>query len=462
VKLDRAEFIYAIVFAFLLVTLGCRTTRISSLTPSDTFPRVVLRVATSGDYSPFSDWPVDAPAPLGFSVSVAQAYAHGSDAELRWIRFRWHELAADLAVGSFDLALSGITVRPDRSMQGRFSLPLTTSGAIVLVADRSAIESALDLDRPSIRIAVNAGGHLENVARSLFPSARIDAISDNARVLSRLVGGAVDAVVTDTHEAPHWRRNARIKLRTIGPLTRDLKAAWFPPENESEALRFNRWLLRAESTGQLDRLRQEHGLPLGRTARTLPALLSSLDERLTLMPAVADAKHILGAPIENPTREEVVLDAAIRAVQDAAHDAQISPPDRIAVRRLFRAQIDAAKWIQKQHLRNNPTELEEASPAGRLAAQTKLDEVIRPALMYLGERISILVIAWLAESPKDFAYDDVARALERHDLPDSNLRALYEALSGIVMRGRSSEPAHRSSPARTSRVPSESMRTRRP
>ncbi len=46
---------------------------------------------------------------------------------------------ADLGAGRFELALSGITIRPDRSLAGRFSLPLTTTGAVALVPDTSAL-----------------------------------------------------------------------------------------------------------------------------------------------------------------------------------------------------------------------------------------------------------------------------------------------------------------------------------
>ena len=219
-------------------------------------------------------------------------------------------------------------------------------------------------------------------------------------------------------------------------------------------LRFNRWLLREESSGRLDRLRQEHGLPAGRTALALPALLSSLDERLTLMPAVADAKHILGTAIENPTREEVVLDAAMRAIHNAAEEAGTPPPDQSAVRRFFRAQIEAAKWIQIRRLRDIPAQPTTAGPAERLDARTTLDEVIRPALIYLGNRISMLVVASVAESPEDLSYDDVAHSLERHNLPEPYLRAIYQALSDVIQREKNTERSHRPSPARTDTAPS--------
>ena len=461
-KFDRIKFISAIAFALNFSALACDTTRTTLPRPVSTTPHEILRVATSGDYAPFSDWPEDAPAPRGFSVSVAEAYGREIGARLQWRRFRWPELSGDLEAGSFDLALSGITVRPDRSILGRFALPLTTSGAIGLVRADSSLSSAKDFDHASIRIAVNAGGHLERVARRLFPSAQIEAISDNAAVPGRLMDDAADVVVTDTLEAPHWKNRARAELRMIGPLTRDFKAAWFPPENEQEALRFSRWLLRAEAAGQLDLLRREHGLPEERTARPLAALLSSLDERLTLMPAVADAKKRLGAAIENPAREEIVLDAAVLAIQDSTLQSGITPPDPVMVRRLFRAQIEAAKWIQIQHLENAPTEFEATTPAERLDAKRTLDETIRPALIYLGKRISMLIIACVAESREDLAYADVAHALDRHKLPESTLRALYEALSEIITPEKRAGPTRRPAAARTSRASSGSMQMGHP
>ncbi len=473
-KTNALPFIYATVFALFLSMLGCHTLR-SSPEPSESEGRagvgphaaVTLRVATSGDYPPFSDWPPNSPAPVGFSISVAEAYALDSGLHLEWVRFRWPELADDLAAGSFDFAISGITVRPDRSMRGRFGIPLTSSSALVLVAAESSIESAKDLDRASIRIAVNAGGHLEKVAKRLFPSARIEAIPDNKAVLGALLEGEVDAVVTDSLEAPLWQRDAGLDLRSIGPLTRDHKAAWFPPENAFEVRRFDRWLLAAESSGQLARLRNAHGLAQERTARPLPALLSSLNERLSLMKSVAEAKRILGLPIENLQREEVVLDAAGRAIREAAEETHSEAPDPRVIRRLFRAQIEAAKWIQSHHLMQTPvvqktTGSTSSRRKNRARARTRLDEVIRPALLDLGHRISMLILACAAEAPIELSEDQVARALAGFGLPEAQLREIYAALSEIVTRERVGEPMRRSSPARRDRSPSASRRTTPP
>ncbi len=411
----------------------------------DESPPGTLRIGTSGDYPPFSAWN-EAPgpdgrraSPSGFSVDVARAYAADRQRRIEWVRFRWPELGANLEAGVFDLALSGITVRPDRSIPGRFSLPLATSGAVVLVPADSDLRTRADLDRGPLRLAVNAGGHLERVARRLFPRARIAAVAENAGVLPRLLNDEVDGVVSDSVEAPLWQRASTGRtLRMIGPLTRDHKAAWAPPSREALIRDFDRWLIEAEASDLLDRLRLRAGLARVATARPGASLLSSLDERLSLMPAVARAKRVLAIPIEDRAREERVLRSAAAAVVRAAAEADRKPPDPASIEALFRAQIEAAKWIQRQTLADAPestASTPDALDAMRREARQRLDRAIRPALIHLGDRIAMLIVASLDDRSPTPTLDDVARALARHGLPEPRLRILHCALTEILTNG---------------------------
>jgi cyclohexadienyl dehydratase len=395
-----------------------------------------MRIGTSGDYDPFSRWPESQNRPTGFSIAVAEAYSEARAMDLQWVRFRWPKLAADLMDNAFDFALSGVTVRPDRSRRGRFSLPLTTSGAVVLVLEDSAFRSSPDLNQPTSRLAVNAGGHLERVARRLFSRTVIIAIADNQSVLEELTEGRVDAVFTDSLEAPHWRLQTNIPLRAIGPLTRDRKAAWFAPSKTLEVERFNRWLLQVEANGQLEALRERFELPAGRTADPLSALLSSLDERLTLMEAVADAKEALGLEIEDVAREERVLDAAVAGVLREAESTGVDPPTRPAIRHLFQSQIEAAKWIQERRRRQLRLEDDDTELDVRKEARSQLENVIRPALIFLGDRISMLVIACVDASVYPVTLSDVAIALDRHHLPPDHLKDIHAAITNIIQLER--------------------------
>jgi cyclohexadienyl dehydratase len=84
-------------------------------------PPLELRVGTSGDYAPFSERDASAPDGLaGFDVELVRRFAAERGVRPVWVRFRWPELAGDLRAGRFDVAVGGVTVRPERIALGRF------------------------------------------------------------------------------------------------------------------------------------------------------------------------------------------------------------------------------------------------------------------------------------------------------------------------------------------------------
>lgn len=418
-----------------------------------------LRVGTSGDYAPFSLWAGDEAEPRGFSADVARAFARARGRRIEWVRFRWPELEADLVSGRFELALSGITIRPDRSLAGRFSMPLTTTGAVALVPDTSALWTRADLERGAIRMAVNRGGHLERVARSLFPRAVVEAVADNGAVPGRLADGLADAILTDALEAPHWQTQLP-RTRAIGPLTRDLKAAWFPIGGEGLARDFDEWLFRVETEGELARLRERSGLSVARTATALPALLASLDERLSLMPAVADAKRILGLPALDRAQEERVHESIRLACLRAAGRLGTEPPAAAALRRFVDAQLRAARFVQERELATAatgpttaPSTATTASapspePPDREAVRRTLDQRVRPALAFITDRIAWLLVAGSIHGHPP-TREEVEQSLAPHALPDdlvAEIQAALEALFTPPPRARRASPGH---PARS-------------
>ena len=84
-----------------------------------------------------------------------------------------------------------------------------------------------------------------------------------------------------------------------------------------------------------------------KTAEPVAALSAAILERLALMPMVYDAKHDVGKPIEDKDQEAAVLDAAVRALADAAAAAGTSPPPEQATRHLFEALIAMGKDVQQ-------------------------------------------------------------------------------------------------------------------
>ena len=378
-----------------------------------------LRVGTSGDYAPFSRR-VDG-GYEGFDVAVARAFATERGLALEFVPFEWPDLLSDLEAGRFDVAMSGVTLRPERSLAGRFTVPVAETGAVALVRGASRARSLADLDGPGVRVAVNRGGHLEGVARARLPRARIETLSPNAAVREALLAGRADAAVSDTLEAPRWREGAP-DLVVLGPFTRDRKAYLVRAGRADLAADLDAWLLAREADGSLARWRTEHlGPGQGPAAEPLGALLAALDERLALMPLVAEAKRAAGLPVEAPEQEARVVEAGLAAVRAAARAAGRPTPDEDAVRALYRAQIEAAREIQRGVL--------DEPPADAPPDAADLDKELRPALLRIGERVARLLVALPAGLDCARVRDAADDAIRAPHLDGAHVRALADAVA---------------------------------
>jgi cyclohexadienyl dehydratase len=388
-------------------------------------PERVLRVGTSGDYSPFSLDSGDGPE--GFDIEVARKFAADQELQIEFVSFRWPELLEGLTAERFDVAMSGVTVRPERSVAGRFSVPVASSGAIALVQADSPYQSADDLRLPGIRLAVNAGGHLETIAHTRFPRATILAIPDNRAVLAALLDYKVDAVVTDDLEQSHWREQAP-GLRALGPFSKDRKAYLWGIENAELARTLDAWMLARERDGTLAELRTEHLGPARPTVATpLGALLAAIDERLHLMPAVAAAKRRAGLPVRAPEREEKVLAAAGASTSAAATQAESAPLPELRVRALFRAQIEAAIAVQQAVL---------STPPDPNAPTLDLETDLRPALLRIGDRIAWLLVRLPGPLDPSDVDRQTAEALDAHGLDSRHVAAIADAISQLSLYRR--------------------------
>ena len=422
----------------LAVSIGLGLTILGKVAFADEDePAQILRVGTSGDYAPFSIQSGRADAgwkPEGFDIEVARAYARDRGLQIEWVRFRWPNLVNDLEADRFDIAMSGVTVRPERSLAGRFSVPVATSGAVVLVPKGSRLRALGSLDDAGVRIAVNRGGHLERVTRAHFPRAQIIAVSNNQAVLATLAQDHADAVVTDTLEAPHWERQLPGVTR-LGPFTRDTKAYLAGKNQGALATDLDTWLLQREADQTLEGLRRRSlGQLLARPpAEPVAALLAAIDERLDLMPGVAEAKRGAGGAVEDREREAIVIERALEAAQKARPAGDPRSVNAAALRALFRAQMEAAKDIQVAVLASPPPD-DVGKPADLRAE-------LRPALGRIGDRIAWLVVRLPANPNPTSLRKRTRLALAKHGLSDARLGEIADAIAGIRAAPEKETPA---------------------
>jgi len=343
--------------ALLVFVLGAAACGRSALEPAAA-PAEPLRVATSGDYAPFTTLRDGVPA--GMDVEVAERVGRDLRLPVELVHVAWPDLVAATQRGDFDVAMGGITMRADRALAGRYTRPYATVGAVALIrsGDTRRFAGAADLDRPGVRIAVNAGGHLEHVARAAFPHAAVEPVADNRAVPQRLLDGHADAAVTDTAEVRDWLGPG---LQMVGPFSHDHKAYLLPAANDALAARLDAWLVAREADGWLDAERvrwmgpQAHMDPATATREAVAALVGL---RLDPMPSVAAAKRAAGQPIEDRAQEARVIER-VRSLS--------ATPDRTAA--VYGQLIEMAKTVQQ----NAPPPAQSASLAELRDAITRVD-----------------------------------------------------------------------------------------
>jgi len=209
----------------------------------------VLRIATTGDYAPFSlarDGRLS-----GSDIALARSLAADLGLEAVFVPTSWPTLMPDLAADRFDVALSGISITPGRAAAAFFSLPYHAGGKTIVArcTERVRFDTAQELDNPAVRVVVNPGGTNEAWVRTNLGRAQIQVHPDNRTIFQELVAGRADAMVTDDVEAELQSRRHPQLCRTLpGTLSRADKAVLMPRDAALKAA-VDAWLQRQLEAG---------------------------------------------------------------------------------------------------------------------------------------------------------------------------------------------------------------------
>jgi cyclohexadienyl dehydratase len=228
----------------------------------------VLRVGTTGDYTPFSLLQPDG-SYEGADIDMAHDLAETIGVGLQFVPSVWVGLLDDFLEDRFDIAMGGVTVTEARAEQAFFSVPTFVDGKrpLARIADRERFTSLAAIDQKGVRVIANPGSANEAFARANFKRAQVTIHHDNASVFAEIVAGRADVMVTDGLEADHQAQLHKelCAVPVAAPFTRLEKAYMFARDPALKAF-IDGWLEAAFASGAwqraLDRAMSAHlGLP---------------------------------------------------------------------------------------------------------------------------------------------------------------------------------------------------------
>lgn len=234
----------------------------------------ILRVATTGDYAPFSATSgsatngsaangshKDGGEYTGIDIDLAQNLASSLEAKIIWVQTSWPTLLKDLKDNRFDIAMSGISYNEEREKFGHFSIPYHKGGKtpISRCKDVKKYNSLSKINRSNVRVIVNPGGTNFRFASSKLNRAEVRIFEDNRLIFQEITDNRADVMITDAIEVRMQSKRIKELCPTMpGRTLTYLEKAYLMPQDRALQKYVNQWLQSAINKGLISKTFDRH------------------------------------------------------------------------------------------------------------------------------------------------------------------------------------------------------------
>jgi len=252
---------FAAIAAFLMATFSAFAEASDKVRLDDVISRGVLKVGTTGDYSPFTFRDPKTGQFTGFDIDLAYDLAKALGVRVEFVPTTWPILTRDFENEKFDIAMGGISITLERQKIGLFSTPYLQDGKapIIRCSDHNQYTTLIDIDKPNIRVIVNPGGTNEKFVRAHFKHAQIDVWDDNTTIFERIVQGKADVMITDSSETRYQQSLHSGVLCAVNPDRpfNSIEKAYWIQRAPFLAAFVDQWLHQSKRDGAYDAIYQK-------------------------------------------------------------------------------------------------------------------------------------------------------------------------------------------------------------
>jgi polar amino acid transport system substrate-binding protein len=174
-----------------------------------------IRVATDATWPPFESVNDKTKEIEGFDIDLFKAIAEKQGLKLEFVNVGFDPLLAGMAQGTYDAAISSITITDDRKKDMLFSDPYNAAGQIVVVRKDNTTITGKDKLTGSVGAQIGTTGAMEV---EKVKTATLKTYDDIGLAFQDLINGQINAVVSDNWLALGYVAKNPNALKAAGPM----------------------------------------------------------------------------------------------------------------------------------------------------------------------------------------------------------------------------------------------------
>lgn len=212
----------------------------------------VVSVVASGNMPPL-DFMDERGEPMGIEIDIIRAIAKHQSFEIKIHHEPFSDILPSISEGKYQVALSDITVTPERATQFDHSTPYITNPTVIAYVPNFAVKDLADLK--ALRVGTLQGSFHQKLIDDIAPTSH-----GNTNTAFQLVQGVAqnkyDAVLNEKYIVQYLlQKYPEIKVSTTDLPTESDKIAMFVQKGNQELLgKLNAGIAHLQQTGELDKI----------------------------------------------------------------------------------------------------------------------------------------------------------------------------------------------------------------
>ncbi len=194
-----------------------------------------IRIATEGAFAPFNFF--KGKELTGFEVELGNEIAKTLGLKVEWVTLPFESLLIGLDQGRFDLVIASHGITEKRAMSVDFTKPHYCTGGIILTREAGPTKkSELAGKKLGAQVGSSYFEELQKLGKNLEPNPQIQSFPKDTDVLTALMLGRLDAMVTDRFVAQSAMEKHKNKNFQLGEMLFVEKVGMAAPKGDNEAV----------------------------------------------------------------------------------------------------------------------------------------------------------------------------------------------------------------------------------